>query len=101
VHHGIFRPHLLLLCLPPPAPFRAQGLPMSSDETGAFAPRRIVVADEDLAVVSMVVQALRADGHAVFHAYDALSPPNWLKLLMCATSSSATREWRGPSGSIS
>jgi DNA-binding response OmpR family regulator len=46
---------------------------MSSDETGAFAPRRIVVADEDLAVVSMVVQTLRADGHAVFHAYDALS----------------------------
>jgi CheY-like chemotaxis protein len=34
---------------------------------------RIVVADEDPSVVATVVQVLRSDGHAVFHAYDALS----------------------------
>jgi two-component system OmpR family response regulator len=35
--------------------------------------RRIVVADEDPAVVAFVIQTLREDGHAVFHAYDGLS----------------------------
>ena len=35
--------------------------------------RYIVVADEDRAVVSLVVETLLDDGHAVFHAYDGLS----------------------------
>jgi len=34
---------------------------------------RIVVADEDPAMVAFVVNTLRKDGNAVFHAYDALS----------------------------
>lgn len=34
---------------------------------------RIVVADEDPAVLALVVATLRQDGNAVFHAYDALS----------------------------
>lgn len=34
---------------------------------------RIVVADEDPSVVQFVMQTLRKDGSAVFHAYDALS----------------------------
>ena len=33
--------------------------------------RRIVVADQDRAVVRLIVETLRSDGHAVFHAYDA------------------------------
>jgi DNA-binding NtrC family response regulator len=35
--------------------------------------RRILVADEDPNVVAFVIQTLRDDGHAVFHAYDGLS----------------------------
>ncbi len=35
--------------------------------------RHIVVADQDPKVVAFVVDVLRDDGHAVFHAYDALS----------------------------
>lgn len=35
--------------------------------------RHIVVADEDPAAVAFIVRALRADGHAVFHAYDVLA----------------------------
>jgi DNA-binding response OmpR family regulator len=35
--------------------------------------RRIVVADEDPAVVAFIIKTLRAEGHAVFHAYDGLS----------------------------
>jgi DNA-binding response OmpR family regulator len=35
--------------------------------------RRIVICDEDRRVVSQMIRALREDGHAVFHAYDALS----------------------------
>ena len=35
--------------------------------------RRIVVADEDPAVAAFVVDTLRADGHAVLHAYDGAS----------------------------
>jgi DNA-binding response OmpR family regulator len=31
------------------------------------------VADEDPAVVAFIIHLLRQDGHAVFHAYDALS----------------------------
>lgn len=34
---------------------------------------RIVIADEDPAVVQFVIRTLRKDGNAVFHAYDALS----------------------------
>jgi DNA-binding NtrC family response regulator len=39
----------------------------------AFSGRHIVVADEDAAMVDLLVRTLREDGHAVFHAYDALS----------------------------
>jgi CheY-like chemotaxis protein len=35
--------------------------------------RHIVVADEDPAAVAFIVQTLRRDGHAVFHAYDVLA----------------------------
>jgi DNA-binding response OmpR family regulator len=35
--------------------------------------RRVVVADEDPNVVGFVIETLRADGHAVFHAYDVLA----------------------------
>jgi len=35
--------------------------------------RHIIVADEDPAVVAFVLHLLREDGHAAFHAYDALS----------------------------
>lgn len=38
-----------------------------------FDGRYIVVADEDRAVVSLVVETLLDDGHAVFHAYDGIS----------------------------
>ncbi|HUF35514.1 MAG TPA: hypothetical protein VMN37_06165 [Gemmatimonadales bacterium] len=38
-----------------------------------FHGRYIVVADEDRAVVSLVMGTLLDDGHAVFHAYDGLS----------------------------
>jgi DNA-binding response OmpR family regulator len=34
---------------------------------------RIVVADEDPAMVAFLIDTLRRDGNAVFHAYDALS----------------------------
>jgi DNA-binding NtrC family response regulator len=35
--------------------------------------RRILVADEDPKVVEFIIQTLREDGYAVFHAYDGLS----------------------------
>ena len=35
--------------------------------------RHIIVADEDPAVVAFIMHVLRHDGHAVFHAYDAMS----------------------------
>ena len=35
--------------------------------------RHIIVADEDPAVVAFIIHLLRQDGHAVFHAYDAMS----------------------------
>jgi CheY-like chemotaxis protein len=35
--------------------------------------RHIIVADQDPAVVTFIVETLRDEGHAVFHAYDALS----------------------------
>jgi DNA-binding NtrC family response regulator len=34
---------------------------------------RIIVADEDPAMVAFLIETLRRDGNAVFHAYDALS----------------------------
>jgi DNA-binding response OmpR family regulator len=39
----------------------------------SFAGRFIVVADEDRAVASLVIETLLNDGHAVFQAYDGLS----------------------------
>ena len=38
-----------------------------------FRGRHIVVADEDKAVVGLVIGTLLAEGHAVFYAYDGLS----------------------------
>jgi DNA-binding NtrC family response regulator len=35
--------------------------------------RHIIVADEDPKVVAFIIETLREDGHAVFHAYDGLS----------------------------
>jgi DNA-binding response OmpR family regulator len=35
--------------------------------------RGIIVSDEDLGMVSFIVSTLRAEGHAVFDAYDALA----------------------------
>jgi DNA-binding response OmpR family regulator len=35
--------------------------------------RRIIVADEDPKVVAFIIQVLRQDGFAAFHAYDGLS----------------------------
>ena len=46
---------------------------MSSSPPGVFDRPRIVVADEDPAVVAFIVHTLRQDGNAVFHAYDTLS----------------------------
>lgn len=47
---------------------------MSPLVPGPFEPgRHIIVADEDPAAVAFIVQTLRGDGHAVFHAYDVLS----------------------------
>jgi DNA-binding NtrC family response regulator len=46
---------------------------MSTWSPPAFTGRHIVVADEDRRMVDMIIQTLREDGHAVFHAYDVLS----------------------------
>jgi two-component system OmpR family response regulator len=47
---------------------------MSSPTSADLASRRrILVADEDPKVVAFIIEALREDGHAVFHAYDGLS----------------------------
>jgi DNA-binding response OmpR family regulator len=46
---------------------------VSAWNPAAFAGRHIVVADEDPKVVAFVMKTLREDGHAVFHAYDALA----------------------------
>ena len=45
---------------------------MSSRRPG-FAGRYIVVADEDRTIANVVIEALTADGHAVFLAYDGAS----------------------------
>jgi DNA-binding response OmpR family regulator len=44
-----------------------------SSHTPGLVPRHIIVADEDRAVVASIIATLREDGHAVFHAYDALA----------------------------
>jgi DNA-binding response OmpR family regulator len=46
---------------------------MSSRYADVLDVPRIVAADEDPAMVAFVIDALRRDGNAVFHAYDALS----------------------------
>ena len=47
---------------------------MSSPTSAEIAGRRrIIVADEDPSVVSFIIEVLRQDGHAVFHAYDGLA----------------------------
>jgi two-component system, NtrC family, response regulator GlrR len=46
---------------------------MQSASSGLLDRPRIVIADEDRALVEFVIQTLRKDGNAVFHAYDALS----------------------------
>jgi DNA-binding response OmpR family regulator len=46
---------------------------MSSPPPARLTGRHILVADEDPAVVAFVIQTLRNDGHAVFHAYDGRS----------------------------
>jgi DNA-binding response OmpR family regulator len=44
-----------------------------SPRPSGFVGRYIVVADEDKAVVGLVIETLLADGHAVFYAYDGVS----------------------------
>lgn len=44
--------------------------PTSADLVGR---RRVLVADEDPKVVQFIIETLRDDGFAVFHAYDGLS----------------------------
>jgi DNA-binding NtrC family response regulator len=46
---------------------------MQSARNGLSSRPRIVIADEDPSVVQFVIQTLRKEGNAVFHAYDALS----------------------------
>ena len=46
---------------------------MSTFHPAAWTGRHIVVADEDPRMVDFIITTLRADGHAVFHAYDVMS----------------------------
>jgi DNA-binding NtrC family response regulator len=47
---------------------------MSSPTSADFLGRhRILVADEDPKIVAFIIQTLRDEGHAVFHAYDGRS----------------------------
>ena len=46
---------------------------MSSPASGDLGPPRIVVADEDQAIVAFVVGVLRQEGYAVFHAFDSVA----------------------------
>jgi DNA-binding response OmpR family regulator len=46
---------------------------MQSAVDGLLNRPRVVVADEDPSIVQFVIEILRTDGNAVFHAYDALS----------------------------
>jgi DNA-binding NtrC family response regulator len=53
---------------------RSQAQQVSSPSPTTLAgARRILVADEDPKIVAFIIQTLREDGHAVFHAYDGLS----------------------------
>lgn len=45
-------------------------IPTPADLAGR---RRVLVADEDPKVVKFLIETLREDGYAVFHAYDGLS----------------------------
>ena len=54
-----------------PGPKALQWVPPSAADLAAR--RRILVADEDPKVVAFIIESLREDGHAVFHAYDGLS----------------------------
>lgn len=63
-----------------------------SPPTPGFDGRYIVVADEDRAVVNLVIRTLLHDGHAVFQAYDALSATQLaLNLKICDLVISNTR----------
>jgi DNA-binding response OmpR family regulator len=63
-----------------------------SPRTNGFAGRYIVVADEDRAVVGLVIETLLEDGHAVFQAYDGLSATELaLNLKVCDLVISNTR----------
>jgi two-component system OmpR family response regulator len=63
-----------------------------STRTRGFDGRYIVVADEDKAVSSFVIETLLNDGHAVFHAYDGLSASHLaLNLKVCHLVISNTR----------
>ena len=46
---------------------------MSSPAAARFSGRYILVADEDPKIVASIIQVLRQDGHAVFHAFDGRS----------------------------
>ena len=60
--------------------------------TSGFAGRYIVVADEDKAVVALVIETLLNEGHAVFQAYDGLSAAQLaLNLKVCDLVISNTR----------
>lgn len=60
--------------------------------TSGFDGRHIVVADEDPAMVGFVIDTLRDDGHAVFHAYDGLAATELaLALRVCDLVISNTR----------
>ena len=52
---------------------RAQGHHNESSPPPGFVGRYIVVADEDKAVVGLVIETLLTEGHAVFYAYDGVS----------------------------
>jgi CheY-like chemotaxis protein len=58
-------------CVPGSRPYN-EFLRPGFDRPG-FDGRYIVVADEDRAVVGLVIETLLGDGHAVFHAYDGVS----------------------------
>jgi DNA-binding response OmpR family regulator len=62
-----------------------------------FPGRYIVVADEDKAVVNMVIRTLLSDGHAVFQAYNGLSALQLaLNLKICDLVISNTRVGGAP-----
>jgi CheY-like chemotaxis protein len=65
---------------------------MSRWNPATFSGRHIIVADEDPRMVDLIIRTLREDGHAVFHAYDALSATQLaLGLQSCALILSNTK----------